>query len=170
MNEIAIYMATLADSVEKVIRSGVIRFSGGENTFQLDRNKPPAGHLPFIETRAIAIPAIGLGEITVLQIRVPDGYDGAIWELQTCLQASGVLTPGSGEIVWRIYADDTTIRNFSNITSEIGSITNGPDSVDGIRLKSSQVVKITIEHVANPLIEGNTIVSLKGYYYPSDTI
>lgn len=170
MNTEAIYMATLAQKTEDVIRGGLIKLTDNESTVQLDRNRPPAGHLAFNEIGSIDVPLVGAAETVVHQFRVPTGYDGVVWQLQVCLQASGVLIPGSGDVVWRIYADDTTIRNFSNMTSEFGNITSGPEEVDGIRLKNGQVIKITVTHVANALIAGKTIARMKGYYYPSDTI
>ncbi len=170
MNTEAIYMATLADRTEAMFRSGLIKFTDTEGTVQIDRNRPPSGHLVFNETAAIDVPLVGAGETTILTYRVPTGYDGVIWELQLCLQSTGLLIPGSGDIVWRIYADDTTIRNFSNITNEFGNLVSGPEEVDGIRIRNSQVIKVTIDHVANGLISGKTVARMKGFYYPSDSI
>lgn len=125
--------------------------------------QPPEGHLPFLEAGVLAVPGVGAAGI-VLTVNVPQGYDGVINAISNNYVAGGFVS-GSGDLIWRIVADGRVIRNFNNITVELGTL-QIPRAIDGIRVFSGQVITYTINHIANAALGGNTVCTLKGYYYP----
>lgn len=130
--------------------------------------QPPQGHLPFLAHDVLArpgvvFPAVGAAGV-VLTLPVPQGYDGVINALSNNYVAGGFVS-GSGNLIWRILADGRAIRNFNNITVELGTL-QLPRSVDGIRVFSGQAITYTIDHIANAALGGNTVCTLKGYFYP----
>lgn len=128
--------------------------------------QPPQGHLPFLDHAALAVPgppgpaAAGV----VLTMNVPQGYDGVINAISNNYVAGGFVS-GSGDLIWRILADGRAIRNFNNIIVEFGTL-QIPRVVDGIRVFSGQAITYTINHPANAALGGNTVCTLKGYFYP----
>ena len=125
--------------------------------------QPPEGHLPFLESGVAATPAVGAAGI-ILRLNVPQGYDGVINGLSNN-HIPGGFVDGSGQLIWRILADGRAIRNFNNIIVELGTL-QIPRSVDGIRIFSGQAIDYTLDHIANAALGGNTVCTLKGYYYP----
>ncbi len=125
----------------------------------------PEGSVPFDEQNGIALPLIGAGDTVVLTFVVPIGYDGVIKWLSNNFLGGGFVG-FSGDIVWRLFADNKTIRNFSNIQAEKG--TPGiPRQISPIRIYSGQTITYTVNHVANVALNGQVVCSLVGYIYPT---
>jgi hypothetical protein len=122
----------------------------------------PIGFLDFFEVNAITSPVVG-ASATVLTFTVPRGYDGVIEYLGNYLTGGGFVD-ASGDLVWRILADDRAIKNFGNITTQLGNLLN-PSPIR-IRIYSGQVIKFTLSHIANAALDDQCICLLKGYYYP----
>lgn len=125
--------------------------------------QPPDGHVPFVEAGVVGVGVVGATTVA-LTFPVPQGYDGVITKIVLTYTGGGFID-GSGDLIWRIYADGTTIKNFNAIDTTLGSAVI-PWIVDNIRIYSGQVVRVDINHVANAALGANTAVKLAGYYYP----
>lgn len=128
--------------------------------------QPPEGHLPFLPHGVVAVPGPpGPAAIAVvLTFNVPQGYDGVITGISNNYVAGGFVS-GSGDLIWMIQADGRAIRNFNNILVEFGTL-QMPREVDGIRIFSGQTIDYVISHPANAALGGNTVCTMKGYFYP----
>lgn len=125
----------------------------------------PEGSVPFDEQNGIALPALP-GDTVVMTFIVPNGYDGVIkWISNNFL--GGGFVPFSGDIVWRIFADQKPVRNFQAIQSEKGTQFI-PRSISPIRIYSGQTITYTVNHVANVALAGQVICSMVGYIYPAN--
>jgi len=124
----------------------------------------PTGRLPYDQGGAIDLPAVGT-ESTILTFQVPTGYDGvATW--YSLNFTGGGFEQGSGDIVWRIYRNNVAERNFENILTERGSL-QVPRPIANLQLFSRDLIKITVTHAANVLLNGKVVGSIAGYYYPN---
>lgn len=124
----------------------------------------PVGAVPFDPQSSIALPA-GSGDTLVLTFPVPIGYDGVI-EYISCNFTGGGFTQSSGDIVWRLENNGKPILNFSNITSEKGTIFQGR-KIGRLRIYSGQTINWVVNHVSNPSLNGNIVCSFTGYLYPN---
>lgn len=125
----------------------------------------PDGSIPFDEQNGIALPAVGAGETVVLAFIVPEGFNGVIKWLSNNFLGGGFVA-FTGDIIWRILADNRPIRNFSNIQAEKGT-TNIPREISPIRIYSGQTIQFMVNHVANAALAGQVVCSLVGYIYPA---
>lgn len=112
-----------------------------------------------------ALPIIGAPPITVVLITVPDGYDGVINSFSWNFTGGGFVQ-GSGDIVAQLLRNGAAIRNYDNIIVESGTIPI-PRPVNPIRIYSKQTITLMVTHVANPLLVGDIVGSINGYFYPS---
>lgn len=126
---------------------------------------PPDGAVPFDEQDGIALPMVLGVDTTVLTFQVPDGFDGVINGVSNNFLGGGFVA-FTGDIIWRILADGKAIRNFQNIRAEKGTVQQ-TRSVSPIRIFSKQTITYVVDHIANPLLNGQVVCSLTGYYYPS---
>lgn len=125
----------------------------------------PSGAVPFDAQAGINLPAVGAGDVVVLTMMVPQGYDGVIKWISNNVNFGGFVQ-FSGDIVWRIEADQKPIRNFENILAEKGTI-DIPRPVSPIRIYSGQTITYVVNHEANVALNGQVVCSLSGYFYPS---
>lgn len=128
----------------------------------------PQGLIPFDEQTAVALLnpiVLPAGNQEVVAHVVPDGYDGVInaysWNF-----VGGGFTEGSGDLVVQLLRDGIPIRNYENITVEKGTIA-AARPISPLRIYSKQRISLVINHVANPLLNGNVNGSLVGYDYPA---
>jgi|SRR5215467_7041213 len=127
----------------------------------------PQGLIPFDEQTAVPLPndVLPSGNTEVVFHVVPDGYDGVInaysWNF-----TGGGFTEGSGDLVVQLLRDGIPIRNYENITVEKGTIATARP-ISPLRIYSKQRISLVINHVANPLLNGNVNGSLVGYDYPA---
>lgn len=61
---------------------------------------PPQDEVPFNPTGSVAAPAFG-SQVVVAAYQIPQGYEGALWQLFAVYQGSGYVT-GSGDILWTV--------------------------------------------------------------------
>ena len=153
----------------------------------------PKGRKPYANRPWIAMPAEGrrfkpIGtlavpnladpanlntDITVLQVQVPKGYNGVITDVVCEITAAGAtgLVDGSGDITWRLSANQRYLRDMGNITTTLGSLT-APNPVPrgGLRVYSSNLLKFTVNFdnaaALNINPAGIIICSITGWYYP----
>lgn len=163
-----------------IVADNQVRLFGGHGTAQQDSLakpinglpsaippwiQPPAGRVPIDIFGVAAIGVIGTLGTQLLAFQVPDGYDGVITDYALNYTGGGFVN-GSGDLVWRIFADGRAIRNFSNILSEKGSETFPRKISSGIQIYSNQIITVTIDHVANAALGATATCSLIGYMYP----
>jgi len=127
----------------------------------------PSGSDPFDQQMGINLP-VAAGDTVVGSLFCPVGYDGVIKSVSNNVNFGGFVQ-FSGDIVWRLLIDGRPVRNFENILSEKGSITQ-PRTISPIRIYSGQTAQWIVNHVANGLLSGQVICSLGGYFYPSKGI
>lgn len=124
--------------------------------------REPPGSVPFDETASAAVTATS-ADVVVLEIRVPQGYDGVIlFVSNNVLNATPAFVPFSGALTWRILLNNKPIRNFGNILSEKGTIYQGRQE-SPIRIFSGDLIQYTVTST----LAGTVVCSLTGYFYPS---
>ncbi len=126
--------------------------------------EPPEGSIPFDQQDGIILPALA-GDTVVATLVVPDGYDGVINSIN-CNYTGGGFVQFSGDIVWKIFRNGASVRNFDSIRNEKGSIVD-PRRISPIRVYSGQVILFTVNHVANGALAGNVVCGFGGWFYPS---
>lgn len=127
----------------------------------------PIGHIPYDVIGAIQIPVVGSGDVIVPfspSLVVPPGADGVIVSYSLNFQGGG-FDQGSGDIVWKILRNNQPIRNFDFITTERGSL-QSPRTINNVRIYSTDILSITVNHVSNPGLNGQITAALTGYFYP----
>ena len=125
----------------------------------------PEGSEPFDLQNGVALPGVGPGFTLVLQLVVPEGYDGVIKGLSWNFTGGGFVQ-FSGDIVIQILRNGAAIRNFDNILNEKGSF-QFPRLISPIRVFSNQIITLQVSHVANALLVGDIVATFAGYIYPS---
>lgn len=124
----------------------------------------PDGFISFDPSTSIVLGAVGTQTI-IITLVVPDGYDGVIngysWNF-----LGGGFVDGNGDIQAQILRDGAAVRNYDNILTEKGTI-GMARQISPLRLWSGQTIKLVVNHIANPLLNGNVIGSFTGYFYPS---
>lgn len=124
----------------------------------------PDGYDPFDEFNVIALPVVSPNvDVPILSFGVPQGYDGVIKRYHCFFTGGGFV---AGDIIWKIKADNTPVKNFDNITTNRGNDTS-PRQVDAIRIYSGQIVSFTVQHASNVALNGDVTASLAGFLYPS---
>lgn len=137
----------------------------GDSSDSVNENDPyPKGHLAFDYQGAILTPAVG-SSASILTFTVPLGYDGFINQMSNVYLGGGFV-PSAQDLVWRLTADGKAIRNFEAIYAQKGSLET-PRPINGIRVYSGQVITLTVEHLANVMLTGDTAGTLGGYFYPA---
>jgi hypothetical protein len=126
---------------------------------------PPDGSLSYDEHGKGTLPIVGGTVATIVQFVVPDGYDGVINAFSWNFTGGGFVN-GSGDIIVQLLRNGAPIRNYDNILVEAGSI-GTPRPISPIRIYSGQVITLTINHFANPLLVDDVVGSIQGYFYPS---
>ena len=127
--------------------------------------EPPDGSVPYDQAGSVALPNVGDPAVVVTQYVVPDGYDGIInaysWNF-----VGGGFTDASGDIVVQVLRNGAAVRNYDNITVQKGTV-GIPRPISPIRVFSKQLIQIIVSHPNNPLLSGNVVGSMVGYFYPS---
>ena len=72
----------------------------------------------------------------------------------------------SGDLQWQLLQNGKAIRNFDNVLAQKGTIAL-PRPIPPLRIYSGDVVAWVVDHLANGALNGNTVCTLNGYFYPS---
>ena len=128
----------------------------------------PDGSVPFDEQRGVDLtnPAPAPAQ-NVLDFIVPNGMDGVIKWISN--NTTFPFNDYSGDLLWQILVDGKAVRNFDNILGQKGT-KELPRPISPIRLYSGNHVQFTVQHLANPALNGQVTCSLGGYYYPSQGV
>jgi len=109
-------------------------------------------------------------ETTVVQFRVPDGWEGVITGHFNLCATLNQLVEASGDVTWRIKNNRRYIEDYGDITTTLGSLAS-PTILyrGGFRLVSHQTIKYTATLGVGgqaALGSGRIIVGLQGWFYP----
>lgn len=128
-------------------------------------SEPPPGFQSFDAHKQIPSPPLST-DTEVLRLVAPDGYDGVIRRLSNNYTGPNFVQ-GSGQIIWRLLIDQMVVKNYGQITIEMGS-PQWPRETDGILLRSGQVVRYMVS-ISDPALAGSAggvICALGGYFWP----
>jgi hypothetical protein len=132
------------------------------------RRFKPVGILPV----ASITPFTGL-DVLVLSVYTPMGYNGVITDVVCEVSASGGsgFVQGSGDVTWRLTADDRYLRDLGDIKVSLGSLTTpGMVPRGGLRTYSHNLVNFYVnmavgaEARINPA--ARIICSVTGWWWP----
>lgn len=129
----------------------------------------PKGGVVFNPVRAIPLPAPADGDVTVLSMRVPIGYDGIITaQFHTYTE---LFEQGSGDLVWRIKVNGRYLRDCGEMLVTLGSVLDLSPVYGGLQLRSGNLVEYIVSAPnaggsAPPPGTGNVITGLHGWFYP----
>ena len=136
---------------------------------------PPPGWQSFMQNGVIPTPLNDgldhivplLGSTTNGGLLTPDGFYGVINKVSLNYTGPGFVQ-GSGDITWRILRDLQAVKNYNQITSEMGT----PQQrlpIDGIPMIPGQNFQVTVNIAPAAVIPiaGTFIdVWIGGYFYP----
>lgn len=160
----------LADSIFVDTNAGNTSYVDGDTNSELirviqsPRIEPPPASVPIDITDLIAMPVLGVTS-TVVSYTIPDGWL-AIFFGCSCNFAGGGFQQGSGDLVWRLWIDNAVVRNYDNVRFEKGTVQQFRQIPGGLLVVSNSVIKWTVTHAANNLLNGPIICSLAGYMFP----
>lgn len=161
---------------------------GGLNTICCPQGRPKYNQPPWVsmpkEGRrfkpistllvSTAVPFTGL-DVTVLTERVPVGYDGVISDIVCNIIApgggAGGFVDGSGDITWRLEADNRFLRDMGNLKVQVGSLTApSPVSRGMLRVYSHDLLKFVVNFAVGAEVRIDPaafiVCSITGWYYP----
>lgn len=159
------YMGYLAAPPEGAITQPLGMPSNPAATSRRVWLEEPPGSVPFDEQGEISLTGVAGTVADVLEINVPQGFDGVIKWLSNNL-VGATFQPGT--VTWGIFINRRPYRNFGTITQEKGTVAQGRE-ISPIRLFAGDFVEYKVMEVVGGLT-GMTTVSMTGYYYPSKGI
>lgn len=121
-----------------------------------------------------AVPFTGM-DIPVLQTRVPLGYDGVISDVVCEIMpgATGFtgFIEGSGDLTWRLSADNRYLRDLGNLKVTVGSLTSPSPVPRGmLRVYSHDLLTFSVAFAvgaeARIQPDANVICSITGWFWP----
>ena len=132
---------------------------------------PPDGKR-FQQIGSLDIQTIVEGtQTTVVQFRVPTGFDGvAVTHFNLALVANP-FAEGSGDVTWRIRNNRRYIKDYGNITTTLGSLAS-PAMLyrGGLRLYSNQLINYSVTLAAGAIARmggvGRIVCGILGWWYP----
>ena len=131
-------------------------------------NEEPPGSVPFDEQGSADIATLPLDvDVPVVSFTVPHGYDGIIRWISNNLVGNTVPITGQA-IIWKILINGRAARNFGLITQQKGTIAQGRE-ISPLHIFSGDLVQYTVMATLGGL-DGETVCSLTGYYFPSKGI
>jgi hypothetical protein len=159
---------------------------GGLHTICCPQGRPKYPYPPYVKMPkegrrfkpistllvSTAIPFTGF-DLTVLSERVPYGYDGVIEDIvcELVADSSTGFTEGSGDVSWRLSADQRYLRDEGNLQVTVGSlITPSPVPRGNLRVYSGNLMLFTVAFApgaeANLNANARVVCSITGWYYP----
>jgi hypothetical protein len=133
---------------------------------------PPGGE-PFDVIESIQTPPANGVETVVLQYLIPFGFDGVILGIANYFTGTGFVE-SSGDLIWRIRRGipgigGSTVRNYSAITTTMGSPLGTREVFGGILVTSEDYITYTVTNRAGgPIIPSNNriVCNIAGFYWP----
>src|SRR5262249_55906186 len=103
----------------------------------------PAQAITFNRAKGIATPAPIAGDVQILSIRVPSGYDGLLTGFFFAYSGTG-FTQGSGDIIFRIQANEYFVKDLSNVPYLLGSGKEPIPMTQGKVVYSDTVLRVLV--------------------------
>lgn len=125
----------------------------------------PEGGVPFDPQESVTIDTTIPSQTVIVTLVVPDGYDGVINAYSWNFTGGGFVN-GDGSLQAQILNNGAAVRNYDNILTEKGTPAI-PRPISPLRIYSGRTYKLVVNHLGNPLLNGNGIGGFSGYFYPS---
>ena len=122
----------------------------------------PDGGFPFNTPGTINTPASPSAWTDVINISVPNGYDGVIKRVVNRYNGLGFVD-GSGALVWQILRNGQAVRGYNNILSQLGDFGTGETQ---IRVGSGDVLQFQVQNVSLATSGTQIICYFGGWFYP----
>jgi hypothetical protein len=136
--------------------------------------KQPESGRAFSPIGISAVSAITEGvETPILSFETPFGYDGvinyAVAEIAPPAGGSTGYGEGSGQITWRLKANERHLRDWGDVLTSRGSLIDpSPIPNGGLRIYSRNLIQLTVT-LSSPsglTSNANLIASVMGWFYP----
>ena len=140
-------------------------------------NAPPKQAVTFNPIGVIPLPAAASGDVAVLTMKVPIGYDGIITGQFNIYTGGfgGTFEEGSGDLIWRVLVYDPSLPRYlkdcGQILVSLGQV-NKYQTVPGgllVRSGNSIVYVVNAPNVTGnlpPAGTGSIICGLHGWLWP----
>lgn len=132
-------------------------------------NAVPPGAVPLHRVAGIVTPAPAAGDQTILEYRVPTGYDGLLAGIFHFYSGAGFVQ-GSGDILWRLRVNLHYVEDLGNIAYALGSPQSPIPLTEGQILLSNQVVRyiVNVPNLSGQIQVGQSQISagLFGFLWP----
>ena len=100
----------------------------------------------------------------ILSYPVPPGYQGVIKKIALVSLAGGFVD-FSGEIVFRVFIDQSPVQNYENIPFQIGTLAQPDDTF--IPVEGGSTIYIYVQTFTVPPPSGQAAARIEGYQWPS---
>jgi hypothetical protein len=131
--------------------------------------QPPEGWIPFHRSVGIATPAPVDGDVLVVDLEVPLGYDGVLRGNSHWYSGPGFVD-GSGDIIWRLQTGRIYARHLGNVTVTLGRPQQTHPIRDGIWLRSTETVRyiVNVPNLSGGILIGASriVCVLEGWFFP----
>lgn len=124
---------------------------------------PSPGSRYFDKAASAVLPAPGAANrLSVLQFSCPTGFNGVVSGLAN-VTIGGAFQDFSGTVIWRIFLNQTPVREYNNIQYSLGSIAQPVSTF--IEMVDGDIIDFTVETtVAFGAVP--TAWRAKGWWYP----
>jgi hypothetical protein len=139
---------------------------------------PPPGAITLNPNGQVPLPTAIAGDVTILEFRVPVGFDGIIlgqfhgyYPARTGLPPAPGFVQGSGDIIWRISINIVRYaRDCGAMLVSLGSIQSESPIPGGIWLRSNDLVRYIVNapNTSGSLApgQGSILAGVHGYFWP----
>ena len=142
-----------------------------QGCFPEDWADAPPDMVTFNPVESIPLPAAAAGDLAVIRMEVPTGYDGLILAHFHSVSFPGgaAFAEGSGDLVWRLSADGRFVRNMGRMLTQEGSPKWLSPIAGGQFVRTGNIVQYT---VAAPNLTGTlpaggvALAGLHGWFWP----
>lgn len=123
----------------------------------------------FRPAKGILTPGPGAGDVLMVELTMPVGYDGLLSGIFQFYTGSGFIQ-GSGDIIWRIQVNQRYVKDLGNSPFSLGSPREPFPLTEGQILLSGQTVRylVNVPNLSGNIQVGNSqiVCGLIGFYWP----
>lgn len=129
----------------------------------------PEGSVPFHRTAGIPTPLAAAGDVLILALEVPSGFDGVLRGIFHHYTGPGFLE-GSGDIQWRIKINRTYAWHLGRMLVSMGQIGEPYPLEDGIPVTSLQRLEylVSAPNLSGGILPVNSqiVAGIEGWMWP----
>jgi hypothetical protein len=129
----------------------------------------PEQAVPFRVAKGIATPTSAAGDQTILEMKVPVGYDGLLTGIFQIYTGPG-FAQGSGDILWRLRIDQHFVKDLGASPYQLGSPQEPIPMTEGMVLWSGQTVRylVNVPNLSGNIQSGSTLIvaGVFGFFWP----